>query len=218
MGLSFNGTDVERVIFNETEVETVIFNGTEVWNSTRYVVKNGVVVDTSVIDGICVTGTPKITALNWEALDYGTIQSNVFPVVTLASEARSDDNAEQSIRQAIYFSHANDTSAFINGIPKPSGVSKMYVKGTITVKKQSQYCTDINVIDGNYAKVGYGTGRYNVDGYYTITPSSGSFEIEHDLTNYSSIFLIFALGADSGDSEDADQFTMTFKITDLYFK
>lgn len=214
MGLIFNGKEITSATFNGTSLDRIIFNGTEVWSGKKYVVKNGVVVDTSIIDGYSVSSVPDMSETHWSEMDYGTVKSNTFPVVTFESETNDE---EEEIRQTVYFKHTGVTNAYINGIPKPNGVSKMYVKGYYTaVPKYSYYSQPF--IPGYNApggRVAYGTGRYNVDGYYPIDPSSGNFEIEHDLTNYEVIWLMFPVFSDNNDGYSH---TVTFKITDLYFE
>lgn len=206
MSFTFNGVEPGTITFNGTEVDTVIFNGVEVWTGKYYIVKNSVIIDTSILDtaskGNITSGTFGVfgeSGANAVTM-RGTVVTN-----TLANLAIRSINDEGTYRASVLVR----LSYF--GFAPPTGYTKLVIKGTYS-----------NVNNGNSDMWRYYSGFSYADvesaRWTTLKDNGhqiydGAFEESINISSMSQVFVEWLLYGSS-----TVEFDMSLKITDMYFE
>lgn len=178
----------------------------ETWSGKKYVVKNGVVLDTSTIDnnGGTVSGGNFIVGADYGGNEsYGAVKSSTL--TNLSIEAPAPEDADEG-------SYYIDIYAKLStlGFYKPSDYNKLVIKGTYS-----------NVEYGNLptqsARSGFGYASGQLARYKDSISEhriyNGEFEEVVDLTGLSRVIVKWHLyGSNSA------KFTASIKITDMYFE
>lgn len=206
---TINLSEMSEIVFNGTVLDTVIFNGVEVWSGKDYLIKDGVVIDSSKFSQInFATSSYVSTNVNGAEpsdanIELGTIVSNTLPNLSISSEYCDEEGNDSgyAIYKKIYF-----YGDYRNGFVIPDRKTILKIRGTITV----------NNVTGHKFVLLYGYNDSNVDAKYATYSGicDSNFEIEIPVKGYTSISPYWSLYAYHSDRT----LNIAFSITDLYFE
>ena len=209
MGVYIGSTDLSNALVGATGVNAIYIGDEEVWTGKYYIVKNGVIIDTSILDtaskGNIVSGTFGVSG-DTGVTTIGTIISNTLTNLTLRST--NEDSSDNTYRGCVLAK----LSYF--GFVPPTEYTKFVIKGTY-----SNVNTFDSGIRGSYSAFSYAdVNNANWVGSTMKTNEKkiydGAFEEIIDISNMSQVFVEWVLyGARS-----TTQFDISLKITDMYFE
>lgn len=185
---------------------------TEVWSGKYYIVKNGVIIDTSILDtaseGNIVSGT--FGAYSESGSNSVTLKGTVLKN-TLTEFILQSTNVDHSA--GLHYAQVVLKLSYFGFVP-PIGYTKLIIKGTYSNVNNSSttlrgYYSAFSYADTNFATWRQSTMATNERKIY-----DGAFEEIIDMSNMSQVYVLWCLYG-SGMST---QFNISLKITDMYFE